>query len=105
MSDLWLGIHIDGEGKELEARIDKLEERIDASGVGEAVGRMNALEEFIVIVEMPPACTEADLPAKMQALREILVGEGLDGIVEIPKDDDGADEGDDDDDGEEVEDR
>lgn len=84
MSELVLTIRIEGEGDAFEERVDKLEDRIDASGVGDAAGHMSALGEAIVFVDLPPACTEAELPAKMQALREILVGEGLDGVVEIP---------------------
>jgi len=64
--------------------VDQLQERIDASGVGDAVGRIRGLGEITVIVEMPEACTEAELPSRMQALREILGGEGRDGVVEIP---------------------
>ena len=97
MSDLWLAIHVEGEGPEVELRVDKLQERIDASGVGDAVGRLSGLGDITVIVEMPETVTAADLPARMQSLREILVGEGLDGRVEIPEDadDDRGDEEDD----------
>lgn len=95
MSDLWLAIHVEGEGEALQLQLDKLQERIDASGVGDAVGRMNLSGSITVIVEMPEAVTEADLPGRMQALREILAGEGLDGRVEIPED--AGDDWDDDD--------
>ncbi|MGC4116379.1 MAG: hypothetical protein QM765_17745 [Myxococcales bacterium] len=86
MSDLWLAIHVEGEGPELELRIDQLQERIDASGVGDAVGRMSGLGEITVIVEMPDGVTEAGLPARMESLRQLLAGEGIEGTVEIPED-------------------
>ncbi|HEY3451009.1 MAG TPA: hypothetical protein VGK67_31925 [Myxococcales bacterium] len=97
-SDLWLAIHVEGEGPAVELKVDQLQERIDASGVGDAVGRMSGLGDITVIVEMPETCTEADLPNRMQALREILAGEGLEGRVEIPED--AGDDWDDDEDDE-----
>ena len=103
MSELWVAVHIEGEGKEFEAKVEKLEERIDDSGIGEAVGHTAALGEIMIIVELPPLCTEADLPGRMRALREILVGEGLDGLVEIPKDADDDEEDEDEDEEDEDE--